>query len=90
MFPWFFAGSKNKMPNAQMPPSRPAIVQRRFVAAAVIGDHAAQDRVERMHQSGGAQQRRRIHFSFDEKETGKVSEELVEIHERALTLPLAS
>ena len=62
----------------------------RFVAAAVIGDDAAKDRVERVHQGGGAQQGRRIHFSFDEKETGKVSEELVEIHERALTLPSAS
>ncbi len=56
----------------------------------MIGDDAAQNRVKEMHQYGGAPQRGRIHFRFDEKETGKVSEELVEIHERPLTLPSAS
>lgn len=34
-----------------------------------------------MHQHSSAQQCCWIHFRFDEKETGKVSEELVEIHE---------
>jgi hypothetical protein len=56
----------------------------------VIGDHAAQDCIEEMHQRCGSHQGRRIHLGSDEKETGKISKELVEIHELPLTLPSTS
>ena len=58
-----------------------------FIAAAVIGDDAAENRVEQMHQCGGSQQSHRLHFRFDENQAGEVSEQLVEFHERPLTLP---
>ena len=51
---------------------------------------AIQTAVDSLRQAildGRVQQRRWLHFRFDEEKTGEVSEEQVEIHELALTLP---
>jgi len=55
---------------------------------AVVGDDAAENRVERVHQCGGVPNRGRVHFRFDEQEPREIPKELVEIHERLLKLTL--
>jgi hypothetical protein len=61
-----------------------------FVSTAVIGDDAAQDGIEQMHQRSGSPHGSGVHFRFDKKQSGKVSDQLIEFHEWLLTLPLNS
>jgi len=50
----------------------------------VTGDHTTQNRVENMHQTGSAEQGGRFHLWSNEKESGQITEEMMEIHEVAL------
>ena len=49
----FFAGSKNSAPRAQMPQISPPTVQSNLLLPAVIGDDAAENRVENMDERDG-------------------------------------
>ena len=57
-----------------------------YTAPAVIGDDATEDGVEEMHARGGRQQRCRRHVGFDDQQSSEVSNQVIEIHERPLTL----
>ena len=57
-------------------------------APAVVGDDAAEDGVEQMDQRGGWYQRAWLDVGSDDEKSGKVSEQLIEIHGRLLTLRL--
>jgi len=39
-----------------------------------------------MHESSRADQGHRRHLGFDEEESGKIAEQMIEIHHKALTL----
>lgn len=58
-----------------------------FRSAALAGHDKAEDRVEKVHQNSSVQQRETVHVGFDEKQTGEIAEDMVEIHEPPLTLP---
>ena len=57
-----------------------------FIAAALGGDQPAQDGVEKMHESGRAQQGRRVEIRFDEVEPGEITQDGVKA-QQPLTLP---
>jgi hypothetical protein len=53
----------------------------------VAGDHTTQNGVKKMHETRSADQRRWVHVRFDEKQSGEITEDVIEIHGRLLTLP---
>jgi len=55
---------------------------------AVVGDDPTENGIEQMHERRGANQSGGIHVGFYEKESGQVTEQMIEIHGEALTLPL--
>jgi hypothetical protein len=52
----------------------------------LAGDDPTENCIEKVHESGRADQGRRLHLGFDEKESGKIAEQMIEIHHKALTL----
>lgn len=56
----------------------------------MAGNDPAKSSIEEMHQCRGGQQRRRLHVGIDDKESGKITKQPIQIHEQALTLPSAS
>jgi hypothetical protein len=56
-------------------------------SSAVAGDHTTQNGVKKMHETRSADQRRWVHVRFDEKQSGEITEDVIEIHARLLTLP---
>src|SRR5919108_1552495 len=56
-------------------------------SSAVARDHATQNGVKKMHEARGAEQRSWVHVRFDEKQSGEITEDVIEIHGRLLTLP---
>jgi hypothetical protein len=52
----------------------------------VTGDDPTENGIEEMDERCSPNQRGRVHFRFYEKESGKVTEQMIEIHDEALTL----
>jgi hypothetical protein len=53
-------------------------------------DHAAENRIEDVHQSGRANQGFRLHVGFYEKQSREITKQVIEIHDEPLTLPFPS
>jgi hypothetical protein len=51
-----------------------------FASAAIFGDYAAENRIEKMHERSGAPERGWVHFGFDEKKPGEITKQSIEIH----------
>jgi hypothetical protein len=84
----FFCRQQKQRSQSPKPKQQTRDRPKKFLPAAVIGDDPTENGIEQMHERRGANQSGRVHFGFYEKESGKVTEQMIEIHDEALTLPL--
>ena len=51
-----------------------------FAAAAIFCNDTAENRIEKMYQCRGAPKHAQIHFRFDKKQAGEITQQSIEIH----------